>query len=154
MIRRATEADNPRILEMGRRFFATTLYAQFAEYHEETMLRLIDLMRTSGVLLVHDAGDRIDGMVGLLIAPFLFDSRRLAAYEVMWWVEPDARGEGVGRALLEAIEPACREVGAVAIQMVRMENSPPSAERLYERCGYHASEFSHTKILESIQWQP
>src|SRR5690606_40176686 len=114
MIRRATEADNPRILEMGRRFFSTTIYAQFAEYHEETMLRLFDLMRTSGVLLVHDAGDRIDGMVGLLIAPFLFDSRRLAAYEVMWWVEADAQGAGNGRALLEPVQPACREVGAGA----------------------------------------
>lgn len=147
-VRRATEADTPAVLEMGRRFYATTLYTRFADYDEETALRLIAMMRDTGVLLVAENDRQLLGMAGLLVAPFLFDASRKAAYEVMWWVDPAAQGAGIGRALLEAVEPACREAGCAVIQMVRLSSSPPQARQLYERYGYESSEFCHTKILE------
>lgn len=147
-VRRATEADTQAVLEMGRRFYATTLYARFADYHDETCLRLIGMMRDPGVLLVYESDGELLGMVGLLTAPFLFDARHKAAYEVMWWVDPSAQGNGIGRSLLEAIEPACRESGCVAVQMVHLTTSPPQAQALYERTGYSHSETCFTKILQ------
>lgn len=149
-VRRATEADTQALLDMGRRFYATTLYERFAAYDDETVARLIGMMRDGGVLLVFENEERLLGMVGLLLAPFLFNSQIKAAYEVMWWVDPSAQSVGVGRSLLEAIEPACREAGCAAIQMVRLASSPPQATQLYERCGYLSSEFCHTKILEVV----
>ena len=86
-------------------------------------------------------------MVGLFIAPFMFNNDVTAAYEVVWWVNPEAQGAGVGMELLAAIEPACKAKKCTAIQMVMMANSPPKAAAIYEKFGYTHSETSFTKEL-------
>ena len=51
------------------------------------------------------------------------------------WVDPEARGRGVGRALLEAAEAWGRDRGCTAASLsVTAGNSP--AERLYRQAGY------------------
>lgn len=51
------------------------------------------------------------------------------------YVEPNARGRGVGRALIEALESTLLRCG---IRLVRLETGvrQPEALALYERCGY------------------
>jgi GNAT superfamily N-acetyltransferase len=51
------------------------------------------------------------------------------------YVVPGARGRGVARALLRALEDAARELGYVA---VRLDTGPrqPHAQALYLACGY------------------
>ena len=51
------------------------------------------------------------------------------------YVEPCARGRGVGRALIEALESTLPRCG---IRLVRLETGvrQPEALSLYERCGY------------------
>lgn len=51
------------------------------------------------------------------------------------YVEPCARGRGVGRALIEALESTLLRCG---IRLVRLETGvrQPEALALYERCGY------------------
>ena len=51
------------------------------------------------------------------------------------YVEPNARGRGVGRALIEALESTLLRCG---IRLVRLETGvrQPEALSLYERCGY------------------
>jgi GNAT superfamily N-acetyltransferase len=149
-IRQAVEADTPALLRMGAAFFATTSYSAFATYDADAVSRLVDQMRETGVLLVAEDGGALVGMAGLVVAPFMFDARVIAAYEVMWWVDPAAQGGGTGKALLAAIEPACRARGCTAIQMVHLATSPPQASALYERMGYAHSESSYTKV---IPWQ-
>ncbi|ALN79508.1 GNAT family N-acetyltransferase [Lysobacter antibioticus] len=143
-VRNATPADTPALLAMGAKFYATTSYSEFAEYDWVTVSALIDLMR-DGVLLVAEDDSGPVGVVGLVVAPFMFNGSRSVAYEVIWWVDPDAQGAGAGKALLAAIEPACRDRGVSAIQMVHLSNSPPQAAALYERMGYRHTESSYTK---------
>ncbi|MFC4728800.1 GNAT family N-acetyltransferase [Coralloluteibacterium thermophilus] len=149
MIRAATHDDIPAIVEMGRKFYATTSYPSFAPFNPESVAALARMMIDTGVLLVADEGELV-GMAGLVVCPFMFNADVLAAHEVMWWVDPDAQGRGTGKALLSAIEPACRARGVGAIQMVHLHNSPPQAAVLYERLGYRHSESSYTKVLT---WQ-
>lgn len=144
-VRKATLADVPAIVRMGERFYAETSYRQFAPYCPDTVADLATLLIEQGVCLV--VGDEPVGMAGLVVAPFMFNRERKAAYEVMWWVEPDAQGQGAGKALLGAIEPACREAGCHAIQMAHLASSPPQAAALYERMGFVHSESSYTKVL-------
>lgn len=51
------------------------------------------------------------------------------------WVAPDARGQGIGRKLLETIETAAREKG---IGVLRLETGikQPEAVALYRSCGF------------------
>lgn len=146
IIRSATEADLPAIVGMSARFYATTSYAGWAAFDPEAAESLARNMIDSGVMLIADDGGPV-GMVGLMVVPFMFNPSLKAAYEVVWWVNPEAQGAGAGKALLAAIEPACRERGCAAIQMVHLANSPPQAAALYERMGFSHTESSFTKEL-------
>jgi GNAT superfamily N-acetyltransferase len=145
-VRNATPADTPALLAMGAKFYATTSYREFAEYDEGTVAALIDLMR-EGVLLIAEDESGPVGVVGLVVAPFMFNGAHQVAYEVIWWCQPESQGNGAGKALLAAIEPACRDRGVSAIQMVHLSNSPPQAAALYERMGFAHTESSFTKVL-------
>jgi GNAT superfamily N-acetyltransferase len=147
VIRAATESDLPAILDMGARFYATTTYAQLADYCRDSAAGLARVMLDGGVLLIAEHDGRPIGMVGLLLGPFLFNAAHTTAHEVMWWVDPEARDSGAGVALLRALEPACRAKGAAVIQMMTLDGSPPQAAALYERLGYRPSEHAFSKRL-------
>ncbi len=146
-VRAATEADVGAIVGMSACFYATTSYAGFADFAPEAAESLARMMIADGVMLVAESEGQPVGMVGLIVAPFMFNAAHTMACEVVWWVNGDQRGSGAGIALLRAIEPACRERGCIAIQMVHLANSPPQAAMLYERMGYVHSESSFTKVV-------
>lgn len=145
MIRAATEADIPAIVEMSRRFYVTTSYSAFAAMDDDTVAALSAWLINDGVLLVAEAGGGPVGMAGLAITPFMFNRDVTTAHEVIWWVNPEAQSAGVGKALLSAIEPACKAKGATAIQMMHLHDSPPQAGEMYLRLGYRLSELCYTK---------
>lgn len=148
MIRAATHNDIDAVLRMGAMFYETTSYSSWSGFCHETSRKLVEMLIDTGVLLIAEIDGAACGMVGLVVAPFMFNASHMAAYEVFWWVDPDAQGAGVGRALLQAIEPACKAKGCVSIQMVCLASSPPQAAALYERVGYRHTESSFTKIME------
>ena len=147
MIRPATNDDVARIVEMSRLFYASTSYAEWADFNAETVANLATSLLNDHVMLVAEVDGKVYGMVGLFVAPHMFNVDVKAAYEVVWWVEPESQGAGVGKALLQAIEPACREKGAVAIQMVHLATSPPQAALIYERMGFRHTESSYTRVV-------
>jgi GNAT superfamily N-acetyltransferase len=69
------------------------------------------------------------GMVGA------FEPRPRAAELVSMWVRPQARGQGVGRALVEAVLQWARDQGHDSVHLWVTETNDP-ARRLYERCGF------------------
>ena len=145
-VRNATLADLPAIVSMSAKFYATTDYTAFSDFCPGTVTGLATTLIEHGVMLVAEAGEVV-GMAGLFVAPFMFNHARKGAYEVVWWVEPEAQGAGAGKALLAAIEPACKAKGCHAIQMVHLATSPAQAGALYERMGYRHTESSYTKVL-------
>lgn len=137
-IRRATAADYDAMAEMGQHFLNATPYGQCVSASAETLAsftRSIGGLDTA-ILLVADTGDRLVGMVAGWVFPHPF-SGQLVASELVWWVEPDARGS-VGVRLLQAFETWAVERGATAIQMIAPEGS--SIGTLYERRGYRRVE--------------
>lgn len=146
MIRPATLADVPAIVAMSEKFYASTSYREWSNFCPGSVANLATALLQDHVMLVADVSGKVVGMVGLFVAPFMFNNARTGAHEVVWWVEPDAQGAGVGKALLAAIEPACKARGADAIQMVHLASSPPQAAAIYERLGYQHTESSFTKI--------
>jgi ribosomal protein S18 acetylase RimI-like enzyme len=55
------------------------------------------------------------------------------------WVRPDARGEGLGTAMLAELERLSRANGHTRVRLDTNENLLP-AIRMYERAGYHRVE--------------
>lgn len=147
VVRRANEQDLPAALRMAESFYATTDYPKVAAFSAVDVASIGPLLLSNGVMLVAERAGQIVGMVGLVLAPFLFNKSVTTAHEVVWWVDPDARDSGAGVALLRAIEPACKDSGAVMIQMLHLANSPPQAAALYQRFGYVYAEASYMKVL-------
>lgn len=78
--------------------------------------------------------ERNDRGVGLVVGVWGGDEARRAEI-VSLFVSPDARGTGLGRALISAVVEWARGRGAVQVSLrVGVENTP--ARRLYEAAGF------------------
>ncbi|MDR6992470.1 GNAT family N-acetyltransferase [Luteimonas sp. 3794] len=143
----ATEHDVDDIVRMSRDFYSTTTYRGYADFDEDTVRRLAETLASEHVMLIAELDGRVVGMVGLFVVPFLFNGARRMAHEVVWYVDPGAQGAGAGKALLAAIEPACRDKGADGIFMIHLSNSPPQAAEIYQRMGYAHSETVYVRTL-------
>lgn len=143
MIRRATPDDTGRLIEMGQRFVAETEYAGMIVARPERLAATISgvLANPDGVILVSDAEGVVSGMIAMLAYEHPYSGERMA-FEVVWWVDPEARGCGVR--LLKAAEQWARDHGAVAMQMVA-PNEQVGA--LYRRLGYSPVETSFQRSL-------
>lgn len=148
LIRKAALDDVPAIVDMAERFYADTVFNEWFDFNPKTVGQLASSLAADHVMLLAEQEGRVVGMVGLFVVPFMFNADHHSAHEVVWWVDPDAQGNGLGRALLEAIEPACKAKGAQVIYMVHMANSPPQAAALYNRLGYALSESAYTKRVK------
>jgi predicted N-acetyltransferase YhbS len=147
IVRPATAADIPACVQMGAKFYATTSYTAMCDYDREAAANVARLLLDSGVLLVADDDGELIGMVGMILSPFVLNPQFTVAYEVMWWVAPDARCSGAGAALVRAVEPACKEKGADAVQQMHLADSPPVAGLMFKRLGYRHTETVYTKAL-------
>jgi len=143
MIRQARQDDRERLLEMGMRFVAETEYRDLISAKPERIAATIDhvLGLPDGVVLVSENGKGVNGMIGLMAYDHPFSGER-TAFEVVWWVDPEARGDGVR--LLYAAEKWALAQGAKAIQMVAPNER---VGNLYARMGYRPVETSYQRSL-------
>lgn len=142
VIRHATEADIPRITEMGVRFIRESRYSQFlteSTEHIENLLRY--LINGDGGVLLAERDGTIIGMLGFIMHPNLISGVRTAG-ELFWWVEPETRGDGIR--LLHAVEREARAAGAKALQMIAPDDRVAG---IYERLGYTKLEVAYHKAL-------
>lgn len=142
MIRRATVEDTPRLLEMGQRFAMETEYRDLIAINQERLSSFIEttLANPESCVLVSGSDD-LTGMIALLTYDHPFSGER-TAFEVVWWVDPEARGDGVR--LLRGAETWARERGIRKMQMVA-PNERVGA--LYRRLGYAPVETSYQRSL-------
>ena len=104
---------------------------------EATVTQLVT--SPTATVFVAERDGLVIGMIGLM--RYVHHASGLpTAGEVMWWVEPEARGRGV--ALLTRAERWAAETGAQQIQMVAPATNA-RVGRLYERRGYRAIETSY-----------
>lgn len=65
---------------------------------------------------------------------------------VSMWVAPDARGRGIGAALVERVIEHARAIGAGAIYLMVTEGNTAAAQ-LYARCG-----FAWTGVVQPVRF--
>lgn len=145
-VRKATRLDYAALVAFGRKFFATLPYPD-VEFCEASAMRWLDLMSEVGVLLVAEVDGEPVGMAGGIYSPFVFNDRLKVGAEIMWWVEPEYRCNGVGVELLTMLEQCAAEAGCIRWSMMSIEDG--SAERvaaMYHRAGYTPAERTYVKV--------
>lgn len=131
-IRPATLEDVPAIVAMGMRFGSEMAYGRIIETNADRLTGLATgLVTTDGAtLLVSEDETGVTGMIGLAVFPHPMSLLRVCS-EMVWWVNPEARGHG--RALMQAAEQWATDQRADLLFMV----APSEAVgRLYQRAGY------------------
>jgi ribosomal protein S18 acetylase RimI-like enzyme len=130
-IRRATTAD---ALDAGR--LLHDFNAEFDEPAPEPAKIAEHLAEqiSGGTTIVLLAGDGPDGIAAMQISPEVI-SGNLSAYVEELYVVPAKRGNGIGRALMDAAMKMARELGATRIDLTTSDDDV-AARSLYESLGF------------------
>ncbi len=103
--------------------------SSYADWRDADEQRWRERISAPGHLMVASLDGAPVGMVG-------YGEPRAGVVELIsMWVQPDARGRGVGDALVETVVERARAVGAGTVELCVMEGNEP-AERLYSRHGF------------------
>lgn len=118
MIREATPADIPDLVDMAERFLAESPYGAVMQADRASMARLGRMLiaKPHGLMLAAegDAGAPV-GMIGVLATLHPYSGAPVMS-EMFWYVAPEARGAGVR--LLRRAEDWGRANGLAAAIMV------------------------------------
>ncbi len=149
MIRRATEADMPALVAMGQNFFAATGFADIVPFDDESFrVTVKHLLSGDSVCLVAESDGAVVGAVGALAYPFYFNREHKTGQEIFWWLEPEHRCGRTGMQMFAALETWARDVGCKSFSMIALDAvDAEKVGKIYQRCGYRASEHSYIKEL-------
>lgn len=143
MVRSATLADIPAMLEMAERFIALAWSRVGVDFDPQTCHDLLAglIENDAGIVLIDE--DR-KAMIGALVHPWPFNRNILTATELFWWAEP---GSKAALTLWDEAERIARMKGARTFNMATQAHMRAAAlAKLYERRGYTPSE--HIFITE------
>lgn len=157
IIREATPADRPTLvgfmsaLQEAERALEPNRAPgpDIADSHLASLERWVAKKPGGGVLVAE-----LDGaLAGFLVAAVIVDTGTYLPPETRtfgWisdlWVEPQARGNGIGRALIAAAEARLRAAGIGRVELAAVVGNA-DALALYERLGYRRYEVSLSKTL-------
>jgi GNAT superfamily N-acetyltransferase len=130
-IRRGQVADAPAVARLLHDF--NTEFSDPTPGAGVLAPRIAQLLEEGEVTVLLGGGGP-DGFALFRLRPSLW-ADRLEAYLEELYVVPPRRGEGLGRALLEAAMQAVREAGAIRMDLCTGETDR-AARALYESCGF------------------
>lgn len=152
MIRKATAADIPALVRMGRDFWSKTAYSGIP-YCPDSAAVVLSQMMENGLLIVGEIEGRAVGMVGGAISPMFANRAVLAVTELFWWVSPEARNSRIGLELFSGLEAAAKEAGASVMGMIALDAlDPEKAKSIYAARGYVPAEHTFMKFIGET-WQ-
>lgn len=155
VIRNATDADIPRIVEMAQAFYPESPYpALYGAMPDSQAAGLalvvmhgVDGSLEPGVLLLAEQDGEVVGMACLHADRATFNPLVRIASELVFWIEPEHRGGMAAVRLLKAAEDEAKALGIEVNRMAVLSSSPEQAAALYERMGYTHTETYYSKRL-------
>ena len=150
MIREATPADIPRIIEMGRKFLLSGPYRDIMPDNPEVATSLAEKLVAypKAKVLVAEKEGKVIGVFAFVIYPHYYSGLSTAG-ELIWFVEREHRrmtsfSDSIPIRLLDESEKLAKEMGAVQMQL-----TAPTVEvgALYKRRGYRQVEIGFQRAL-------
>lgn len=145
-IRPARDEDYERLVTMGQRFIAESLYGRLFPHLSQTTVTIqvmVELCETAGIIYVAEVNGRVVGMMGLTLVDDHPLTGGKVVEELAWYVEPEHRKGRVGPLLLGAAEAWTTTNGANVLKMVAPWGS--DVGRFLERKGYTAVETAYMR---------
>lgn len=107
-IRQATATDIPLLVSYGQRYYDESVYAEWLTFSRRRVTDWFGYLVDShdAVVFLTDGGMAAGAFNGL------FMTEDPNANELLWWVAPEQRGKGRGRALRQALEDWAAKRGA------------------------------------------
>ncbi len=141
MIRRATEADVPALIDMGHRFHALSPWAHIPVDDDVLRANLFAYLGSAQMAIF--VTDDLTGMIGAVFAPVFFASEYVVQ-EMFWYCE----APGNGSRLRKAVEEWAAEMGATAISIARLVGlNDERMDAMYRAKGYAPGEIFYYKAL-------
>jgi GNAT superfamily N-acetyltransferase len=145
IVRKATEADIPRTVELFTR-------GSLVEGKEDSTdlspyrAALAEIAQGPGGVLVAEVDGQVVGVCQLIVFRHLQSKGGLCAEVEAVHVHPDHRGHGYGGVLMRAAIQRARELGCYRVQLTS-NDARPDAHRFYERLGFEPSHRGFKLIL-------
>ncbi|MGL5737090.1 MAG: hypothetical protein ACRCYS_19685 [Beijerinckiaceae bacterium] len=137
MIRPATLADIPKLLEWGQRFADKAGLVDHVGYNPADMENTFRVMIEGHVIFVGEAG-----AIGAMKGPHPFNYAHTCAQEVFWWSEGRE-----GLRLLDALEAWARS-NCHSLRMITLEAvEPERTAQIYTRRGFAPLEHGYIKVF-------
>lgn len=145
LVRPLRASDRDQWAALWRRyldFYETTVPA---EVYETTFARMLSGDPHSFCGLVAERGDRLVGLTHYLVHAHGWKIEPVCYLQDLYAL-PEARGTGVGRALIEAVYAAADAQGAPGVYWLTQEFNH-TARRLYDRIGQVTPFIKYTRVL-------
>lgn len=137
MIRPATPADIPRLVELGQLLHDTSSYAGIRYIPEKVGALLGTLIAGAGVLFVAERDGRVVGGIAGGITEIWF-SNETTAFDYCLFVDPQARHGLTAVGLVRAFEHWAISRGACRIELgITTGLQVEATSNLFRRLGYH-----------------
>lgn len=140
----AGSEDSPELLSLMRMFYREEGYPFNEERTRCALLALLSNPLFGAVWVFRMEGRAVGYLVVTFGYSLEFGGRDAFVDEL--FVEPAARGQGIGTRALEIAQEHCRRNGVAALHL-EVEHENPKARALYERIGFKA----HNRFLMT-QW--
>jgi ribosomal protein S18 acetylase RimI-like enzyme len=118
-----------------------------AENRQQARELISQYVHADGVAVARHDGQRV-GFVMFHVETGLYETDATRGVVDNLYVVPDARGDGVGSALLDHAEAQLRERGADALAVEALWDNE-GARRLYRNRGYHRHRVTFEQSVES-----
>jgi ribosomal protein S18 acetylase RimI-like enzyme len=149
-VRRGDRGDHDFVRDLGRRSATSSVSAvRVARYDDvlDSFERLAEFVygRRHDVLIAEENGERVGFLLLLYDIPdeVTLTQQAFVAYTA---VEPAARGRGVGRALIAAVDDYARAQGLRYVSLMVTDDNTP-ARTLYDKAGFVTERRMMTKAL-------
>jgi GNAT superfamily N-acetyltransferase len=129
----ATEGDFDALMPLVRAFYERFGFAYAEAGKRELLHGLLDAPESGRLLMILHERDIVGYL--LLVFSFCLEFEGPVAMIDELFIQPSARGAGIGTRVLSLVERLCRDRGVRAVRLeTGMDN--PRATALYTRCGF------------------